>query len=112
MNYYVACSNCDLVWQKRGDFLDDANVKIIGYQASFMDLLSGLFLFNHSCQGTISLPVNIFEDLYAGPVFAERATDTEDCPGHCKNEDALEPCTTRCECAFVRNILQLLRKEA
>ena len=31
------------------------------------------------------------------------------CPGHCLNEESLEPCREKCECAFVRDILEKVR---
>lgn len=92
--------------------MNDGGVEIIGYQLFPMDLLSGLFLFNHSCKGTFALPVSDFADLYTGPVYKERKTDTEVCPGLCHHKDNLNPCTVRCECAFIREIMQLLKNSA
>jgi len=69
-----------------------------------------IFLFNHSCKGTLGLEVSAFEDLYDGPIFQGRATGSDDCPGYCPHEDSLDPCLVKCECAFVREIIQILKK--
>ena len=106
---FSVCPNCNVSWQDRETFLDDKDVEIIGYQVHFKDLTAGLFMFNHACKGTFTVEVSAFEDLYNGPVFSERATGSESCPGHCLHKDMLEPCPAQCECAFVREIIQVLR---
>ncbi len=108
---FKTCPNCGFVWETRNDFLSDASVFIIGYQAHFKDLSSGLFLFNHSCKGTLALKVSAFQDLYHGIVYKKRATGTDACPGYCLHEDILEPCSAECECASIREIVQILRKK-
>jgi len=108
--HFNVCPNCNFVWDNRADFLDDSEVTIIGYQVHFKMLETGLFLFNHSCKGTFSLEVSAFNDLYDGPVFVERATGSDSCPGHCLHESLLEPCPAQCECAYVREIIRLLQK--
>lgn len=90
------------------DFLNDPGLKPIGYQANFEALTAGIFLFNHDCYGTLAIPAGEFGDLYAGPIFKERATGSRECPGYCLHEDELAPCPARCECAYVREILQLI----
>jgi hypothetical protein len=90
--------------------MGDGSVEIIGYQVHYKRLTSGFFLFNHSCKGTFTVSVGAFEDLYHGPVFTERATGSEDCPGHCLYSEALESCPAECECAFVREIIQMLKR--
>ena len=82
----------------------------IGYQVNFKSLDAGIFLFNHRCKGTLAIPAEQFRDLYKGPIFKERATGSDDCPGHCLHEDQLDPCPVRCECAYVREILQIIRR--
>lgn len=34
----------------------------------------------------------------------------DDCPGYCLHADELAPCPASCECAFVRDVLQLVRE--
>ena len=90
--------------------MEDACVELIGYQANFSYLELGFFLFNHlECESTIAIPANRFRDLYDGPVFAQRLTGTEICHGLCKDFEQLEPCDRKCECAYVREIMQIIR---
>ena len=107
---FKKCPACAFEWFSRDDLLKDTNIEIIGYQAHFEELTSGLFLFNHHiCKGTFTLPAGSFKDLYTGPVFSERATGEEACSGYCLHEDALNPCPAQCECAYVREIIQLIK---
>lgn len=106
---FKICTICKAVWQTRDNFLDDPDVFIVGYQPHFNLLTEGLFLFNHSCRGTLSIKAIEFKDLYKGPVFKERLTGSEECPGHCLHESELDPCPAKCECAFVREIVQIVK---
>lgn len=107
---FLTCSMCKAVWETRDAFLTDPAIRLAGYQADFEQLTLGLFLFNHlACETTLSIHAKAFEDLYDGPVFDRRAMGTEECPGHCLNRDNLEPCPVRCECAYIREILQKVR---
>jgi hypothetical protein len=81
---------------------------MIGYQPLFEKLTAGLFLFNHSCGTTLATPAEAFQDLYDGPIFTERLNGTEECGGHCLHEDDLGPCPAKCECAYVREIMQVI----
>lgn len=90
--------------------MSDPNVEIVGYQVDFEELQLGLFLFNHSvCRTTLSIEAREFSDLHKGPVFSDRKTGTSDCPGHCMHRDDLEACPARCECAYIRETLQLVQ---
>lgn len=106
---FKQCSNCAYRWATREAFLSDPAVSLVGYQVNFRRLEAGFFLFNHLlCETTIAVPVEEFQTLYAGPVFSERLTDSEKCPGYCQREDELRPCPAQCECAYVREILQII----
>ena len=107
---FKECPMCGSPWESRDDFLSDPCVEIIGYQACFKELTAGYFLFNHSCEGTLALLVEEFEDLYDGPVYEEQKTGTDECPQYCLRKEELAPCPARCECAFVREIIQLVRR--
>ncbi len=102
------CAACGETWQTRGDFLEAPNIILIGYQAHFKELSAGLFLFNHSCGNTLALLAGELTDLYSGPIFTERKNETDECPGYCMNEKDLQPCPVRCECAFVRETMQII----
>lgn len=106
---FLQCSLCGHVWSSREEFISDPQMTLLGYQVNFTDLNYGLFLFTHTCGTTVSLTVDAFKDFYDGPIFSERATGTEACPGFCLIERELRLCPTRCECAYVREILQILR---
>ena len=103
------CIGCNTVWPDRDAFLCDSNVMLVGYQANFEDLVAGLFLFNHSCETTLSMPVVAFRDLYDGSVFQRPLTGTAPCPEYCLRQNKLESCPAKCECAFVREIIQVVR---
>jgi hypothetical protein len=107
--HFRTCPNCKFEWETRDDFLSDDSVSLIGYQANFESLLAGYFLFNHSCKETISLEVDLFADLYDGPIYSRNLRGSEECPGYCLKEESLEPCPLACECAFVREMMQLLK---
>ena len=107
---FKVCPHCGFIWKNRDSCLTDDRVTIIGYQAYFEDLKAGLFLFNHSCNGTFALEAILFTDLYDGPIFQESATGSDDCPEYCLNEENLDPCPAQCECVFVREIIQIIKK--
>lgn len=41
-------------------------------------------------------------------MFTERLTGTEECQGMRLHEDDLRPCPAKCECAYVREVLQVI----
>jgi len=87
-HYFKDCSYCGFVWQDRDKFLNDDEIEIVGYQQHFKELQAGLFLFNHSCNGTISIKVGHFTDLYDGPIFQKRKLHTDECSEHCLYTDS------------------------
>ena len=105
--YY--CSSCGTSWNNRKDFLTDPDVKMLGYQVHFECLKLGFFLFNHSCGSTFSLKAGEFFDLYNGEIFEERKTGSNECPRYCLRQDCMEPCPAKCECAFVRDIIRIIK---
>ena len=110
MKYFKKCTCCESPWFTRDEFLQDENTQLVGYQANFCHLELGYFLFNHlACESTIAIPAGLFKDLYAGSVFAVRMTGTEVCQGFCEDIDAIEPCDAQCECAYVREVMQIIR---
>ena len=96
----------------RNIFLEDPLIKTIGYQADIDDLNSGLFLFNHNekfCGTTIAVKVMVFKDLYDGPVYSKCLFGEEECNELCLHKSNLEPCPAKCECAYVRGLLQTVK---
>jgi hypothetical protein len=106
---FLRCSLCRQAWPSRDAFLADPDVTICGYQADFDELVAGIFLFKHRCGNTLGLMAGDFSDLYDGPIFVDRLTDSEQCSGLCRHKHVLDPCPAHCECAFVREILQVVR---
>ena len=104
------CSMCGKVWDSRVDFLDDPYVDVIGYQVSFIELEEGAFLFNHQCGTSMSISASNFSDMYDGPIFKEKKVGSEECPENCINEQNLDPCPVHCECAYVREVLQIVKQ--
>ncbi|MCM8760710.1 MAG: hypothetical protein NC938_06060 [Candidatus Omnitrophica bacterium] len=107
---FKKCTSCGANWKTRDDFLNDCSLELIGYQANFKSLETGLLLFNHTCGTTLSLPAGTFKDIYKGPIYTERKTGTEDCPGYCLHEEELRRCPEKCECAWVREMIQVIKE--
>ena len=109
---FKTCTNCQTVWPTLEEFLSDPEVQLAGYQAHFDDLLGGLFLFSHvhdDCYTTLGLPVGKFVSLSTMPILTKRTVEPPDCPGLCMREGALSPCPVKCECNWVRDVLQTIK---
>ncbi|UCG05207.1 MAG: hypothetical protein JSV83_14935 [Desulfobacterales bacterium] len=110
MEAFKTCTYCEYPWLSREEFLRDPNITLVGYQVNFEELELGLFLFNHeTCRTTMAIRAGLFKDLYKGPVFKERQTGFEQCPEYCLHQDILDICREKCECAYVREVLQKVR---
>ena len=106
---FKTCTRCGFVWPDREAFLRDRSLTLIGYQVNFEALREGFFLFNHLCGTSLALEAGAFSDLYDGPMFLERKTGGDGCAGHCLHESDLEPCPQQCECAYVREVIRIIR---
>ncbi len=106
---FKTCTLCGTTWDNREDFLDDERVALVGYQADFTDLKLGYFLFNHECRTTLSVHAGLFFDLYNGEIFNGSMRGTAECPEYCLHKSDLRPCPAACECAFVREIIGIIR---
>ncbi len=106
---FKQCNKCSHQWETRDDFLSDKTIRVIGYQVFFEDLKFGLFLFNHSCNTTIAIDTALLLDLYDGPFFVDRKPDGRECPGRCLNKNILSPCSRECKCAFISEIMQVIK---
>ncbi len=115
---FKTCPGCFLTWPSREKFLSDSNLVLNGYKADFKDLEYGMFFFTHQtepCHSTMTLMVEDFRDLYSGKTYKEKKALSEECPRYCIDEKQLSRCEALCECAFVREILQIIlekQKEA
>ena len=84
---FKTCSKCGFVWPEKASFLSDPNLRMIGYQADFEELMAGTFLFDHICGTTLAIMADDFQDLYDGPMFTERLEGTKGCEGYCLHKD-------------------------
>lgn len=110
-DHFKTCPFCATIWPSREAFLKDKEIQLVGYQVDFDELALGLFLFNHdTCKTTLAIRALLLKDLYKGPIFTERQTGRESCPGHCLRTSELAACPAECECAWVRDLLQIIRK--
>lgn len=110
---FKICSCCGKQWADQGLFIKDKELNLIGYKADFEKLEYGLFFFNHKrpeCESTITIEALNFMNLYNGPIFSERKFGTVECPGLCQKQDQLGRCDARCECAFVREIINIIKE--
>lgn len=89
--------------------MEDPALNLIGYQVNFDYLEEGFFLFNHHCNTTLAIRAGEFKDLYTGPIFSERLTNTDECPEYCLHKEELRPCPAKCECAYIREIIQIIK---
>jgi len=109
---FKICPNCQTVWETMEEFLADLELKMNGYQVHFDDLEGGLFFFTHQQEGcftTLALPVTAFLSLNDRPLLAKR--DEQLCIGSdfCVHQGDLMPKPVKCECIWVRDILQTIR---
>ena len=108
-SFYKICKTCDFKWGDLNDFLGDPDTIITGYRVNFDELAAGTLLFEHSCGATLNLFVNEFKGLHEGPTIRKRATGTEECPEYCLYQDKLDICPANCECAYVRDIIYIIK---
>lgn len=108
-SFYKICKFCDFKWGDLNDFLGDPDTIISGYRVNVDELAAGTFLFEHSCGATLNLLVDEFKGLHEGPIIKRRATGTEECPEYCLHQDNLDICPVSCECAYVRDIIFIIK---
>lgn len=110
---FKICPMCSKEWETRDEFLADQAIELIGYKADFERLEWGLFYFTHNvdgCFSTMALEAKDFLSLYSGQKYTERRTGMEECPGYCLDEKQLDRCDALCECAFNREIIQIIKE--
>lgn len=114
MHSFKKCPNCFEIWATQDEFISDSQIELNGYKTDFEKLEYGLFFFTHKksgCGSTMALEVTNFKDLYSGTIYSERKTDTEVCPRYCFEKEQLDRCEALCECAFVREIIQIIKRK-
>jgi hypothetical protein len=108
---FKVCPSCRRGWETREEFLSDPEIVLCGYQANFLRLEAGFFLFQHSqegCDTSLGVEAREFLDLHEGPVFEVPRSDVM-CQGLCSQMKVLGPCENECECRYVRDVLQKVR---
>lgn len=113
MHPFKQCPSCGERWETQDAFLKDLTLSLNGYKADFEELQYGMFFFTHQkpdCQSTMVIEVSEFMNLYTGEIYGERMTGEEDCPGYCVDTGQLSRCDALCECAFVREIIHIIKQ--
>lgn len=108
---FKICPSCSEVWQTRDDFLNDSLLHLNGYKADFKKLEYGLFFFTHQktgCYSTLALEVADFLDLHRGTSCDTHQEYHEKCSRSCREERQSQGCEHVCECAFAREVCELV----
>ena len=104
---------CSTEWTTRDEFLDDQSLEIDGYTADIEKTEEGIFYFTHkkeSCFTTMAIQTKDFLTLYAGKKYTEEKAGEEECPRYCLDEKQLNRCDVFCECAFNREVIQIIKE--
>lgn len=107
------CPMCYYKWDTQEEFITDSSLRIDGYMADFEVLDASLFYFTHmrpECGSTFTMEAQVFLNLYNGEKYVERRTGEEECPAYCQDKENLNRCDALCECAFNREIIQIIKK--
>jgi hypothetical protein len=107
---FKTCSNCEKSWERLEEFIQDPAIELTGYMPTFDDLLTGLFLFNHGCGTTLACPVALFNHLLRRAGLSDPENGWAGMPGPCLNKTDFTPCPAKCNCAFVRETLLILKR--
>jgi len=107
---FKTCNNCDTQWTSLDAFLKDPAIRLVGYMPTFDDIINGLFLFNHGCGTTLACEVGLFTHLYDGPIYEHNRHGSAECPGHCQHKTDFSSCPVKCNCAYVRETLRVLKR--
>jgi len=108
---FKTCNMCNKTWGTRDKFLKDLSVVYKGYQADFDKLEDGVFLFVHDtpdCKNTLALKAGLFFDLYSGERFTHNMLGAPECGAYCLDRESTASCSVKCECAFIRDVIQVL----
>lgn len=110
---FLSCTMCEACWPDIESIITDETLEVCGYQARFDEPTQGMILITHmadGCRTTLGVGVAQLAPLYRGPVYTERKTGTDECGGLCLFEHRLEECEAECDMAWVRRVIQAMRK--
>lgn len=111
MGVFKTCPLCHKSWSSRADFLGDRDITLIGYQPDFEELKLGTLLFNHDgpdCGTTMEIEIEVFADLYDGPVHHTSYHGTDECSGYCLRIENLKRCEKPCANAWAREVARIV----
>jgi hypothetical protein len=109
---FKICPSCGHAWATIDDFLSDPELKMNGYQVHFDNLEGGLFFFTHlheNCHTTLAIQVTDFLSLNDHPLLAKRDEQLCTNSNFCVHQNDLQPKPVKCECSWVREILQTIK---
>lgn len=107
---FKKCPACGRVWRTCADMLSDPQVELIGYQTNFVAVGEGFFLFEHKppgCGTTFAVAAGALAELHDGPMIVNRPVAA--CAEYCLYRSNLLPCPSKCECEYVRTMLDVLK---
>ena len=110
---YKICSMCGKTWYRPADLVSDQLLRLNGYQAAVPDSEKGLLLFTHEvvgCYSTLGVPALDFRFMHHGLTYPECHFALLDCEGHCLDLSDLEVCRVQCCMAWVRDVIQYIRR--
>jgi hypothetical protein len=91
----------------------DARLRLDGYSAFFDDPANGLVFVTHrvpGCGTTLTLYAGQLRVLFSGTDYPELHKGADDCHRLCLDRSRLEECDAECSMAWVRDVLQYLRR--
>ncbi len=110
---FKRCAYCGYVWENIRDFIADSSLHVNGYQAAPEDPQRGLIMVTHEVEGcgnTLAVRASELSVLYDGPTHQERMIKLEPCRLLCLDSANIEECKVECDLAWVRQVLQHLRR--
>lgn len=110
---FKACPLCGEQWPTIEDLVRDRRLQLNGYMADFDDPAAGLIFLTHKhlgCGTTMALRAGRLRSLCREPEHAESHLGLDGCRQLCIERQALEDCDQPCKMAWVRKVLQVLRR--
>jgi len=110
---FKRCPLCGKQWLSLESFVEDEEINVNGYMAMFDDPEKGLILVTHRvphCGTTLAVQAALLKPFYEGPFYSESKAGLEQCRRLCLARHALEECDQPCALAWVRAVLQYLRR--
>lgn len=110
---FKRCGHCQTCWPTAEAFVLDRALQVCGYQACLGAPEDGVIVAIHDetgCGTTIGVTARSLRALYRGPEYTDFCQGTEVCELRCIDEGDIETCAAPCAMAWVREVLQYLRK--